>query len=225
MRSFLLAVLIPVLGLAPPSESQQAFPEVDAALASARVRASAGDAVAQFSLGSLLYYGTEHTAEAIDWFRKAAAQKYAAAEFQLGQLYDFGFGVTQNDREALEWYRRAAEQGSPAAERSVADFYRKGRAVALDPAEAARWYLRAAEGDDVRAQFHLGELYLSGTGVARNEASAYFWFSVAASQTPLEDNRKQLIELRNVAAARMTAAEVKDASSRVAAWKPARRRS
>jgi TPR repeat protein len=168
----------------------------------------------------MLYYGTEQTAQAIDWFRKAAAQQHAPAEFQMGQLYEFGFGVVQSDGEALTWYKRAAAHGSPAAQRAVGDCYRKGRGIASDPAEAARWYLPAAEGDDLRAQYQLAELYLNGTGVARNAAAAYFWFSVAAGQTPLEDNRKQLLELRNVAGARMTAAEVKDAARRIAAWKP-----
>ena len=44
--------------------------------------------------------------------------------------------------------------------------------------------------------------------------------TVPAGQAPLLDNRKQLIELRNIAAARMTPEEVSDAVRRVAGWKP-----
>jgi hypothetical protein len=197
-------------------------PDVDSALAAARAKAAAGDVVAQFSLGALLYYGADDTAQAVDWFHKAAAQNYAPAEFQMGQLYDFGFGVEKNDREALAWFRKAAEHGSAAGERAVGDFYQKGRGVPADAAEAARWYRRAADGDDVRAQYQLGEMYFSGTGVARDYASAYVWFSIAASQAPLLDNRKGLLELRNIAAARMTPEQVADAARRVAAWKPRR---
>jgi hypothetical protein len=194
--------------------------DVERALVAARVHAAAGDVVAQFSLGALLYYGGDDTAQAIDWFRKAAAQKYAPAEFQMGQLYDFGFGVPQNDSEALAWYRKAAEHGSVAAQRAVGDFYQKGRGVTADPAEAARWYRRGADGDDLRAQYQLGEMYFSGTGVTRDYASAYVWFSLAAGQTPLKDNREGLLELRNIAAARMTAEQVADAARRVAEWTP-----
>src|SRR5436190_11696693 len=86
--------------------------EVTRAMDAARAKASAGDVVAQFSLGALLYYGGTETAQGVDWVRKAAAQQYAPAEFQMGQLYDFGFGVAQRDREALDWYRKAAEHGS-----------------------------------------------------------------------------------------------------------------
>jgi hypothetical protein len=63
-------------------------------------------------------------------------------------------------------------------------------------------------------------LFFDGIGVARDYASAYVWFALAAGQTPLIDNRKQLIELRNIAAARMTPQQVADAARRVAAWKP-----
>jgi len=194
--------------------------EVARALEAARARAAAGNVIAQFSLGAMLYYGGDDTAQAIDWIRKAAAQQYAPAELHLGQVYDFGFGVEQDDRQALEWYRRAATHGNAAAQRAVGDFYRKGRVVATDAAEAARWYRRAADGDDLRAQYQLGQMYFDGHGVARDYASAYLWFSLAAGQTPLEDNRKGLLELRNIAAARMPPAAVAAAARRVAAWKP-----
>ena len=194
--------------------------DVESAFAAARARAAAGDAMAQFSLGALLYYGGSDLAQAVDWLRKAAAQGHADAEFHVGQLHDFGFGVQQSDGEALGWYRKAAEHGSAAAQRTVGDFYRKGRSVTADPAEAARWYRLAADGDDVRAQYELGQLYFNGTGVARDYASAYLWFSVAASQTPLIDNRKALVELRNIAAARMTPEQVAAAERIATAWTP-----
>jgi uncharacterized protein len=168
----------------------------------------------------MLYFGAADTARAVEWFRKAAAQGYAPAEFQMGQLYDFGFGVVQDDREALAWYRKAAEHGSAAAQRAVGDFFRKGRSVEADAAEAVRWYRRGAEGDDIQAQYHLAEAYFNGTGASRDYTSAYVWYSIAAGQAPLEDNRKGLIELRNIAAARMTPEQLADASRRVADWKP-----
>jgi uncharacterized protein len=216
VRSLLGAFAVLSLLSGSPAEE----PDVSRAMEAARAKAAAGDAIAQFSLAALLYYGGDDTAQAVEWLRKAAAQQYAPAEFQMGQIHDFGFGAPQNDRQALEWYRKAAGHGSAAAQRAVGDFYQKGRALAADAAEAARWYRRAADGDDLRAQFQLGQMYFDGTGVPRDYASAYLWFSLAAAQTPLEDNRKGLIELRNIAAARMTPAAVAAAARRVAAWKP-----
>ena len=72
----------------------------------------------------------------------------------------------------------------------------------------------------IRDRYQLGQMYFDGTGVTRDYASAYFWFSVAAGQTPLADNRKGLLELRNIAAARMTPAAVAAAARRVAGWRP-----
>jgi hypothetical protein len=197
-----------------------ADPDVEGALAGLRVRAEAGDVVAQFSLGEMLYYGTTATGEAVDWFRKAAAQGYAPAEYQTAQLYDFGFVVEQSDREALAWYRKAAEHGHGAGSRQVGEFYRRGRGVMADPIEAARWYRRGAERDDLRAQYQLGQMYLDGVGVTRDNREAYLWFSVAAQQTPLVDNYKALIEFRNIAAARMTPEDEAAAAARVRSWTP-----
>src|SRR5258705_13453368 len=146
--------------------------DVTRAMDAASAKAAAGDVVAQFSLGAMLYYGGADTPQGIDWIRKAAAQQYAPAEFQMGQLFDFGFGVAESDREALAWYRKAAEHGSPPGQRAVGDFYRKGRTVPADALEAARWYRRAADGDDVRAQYQLGQMFFDGTGVTRDYASA-----------------------------------------------------
>src|SRR4051812_39160119 len=93
--------------------------DVTRAMDAARAKAAAGDVVAQFSLGAMLYYGAADTTQGIDWIRKAAAQQFAPAEFQMGQLYEFGFGVTQSDRDALAWYRKAAEHGSASGQRAV----------------------------------------------------------------------------------------------------------
>src|SRR5437870_3307946 len=112
MRALLFAgcthcAALPALIGAVPAGAQ-VDQDVESALEAARVNANAGDVIAQFSLGAMLYYGGADTAQAINWFRKAAAQGYAPAEFQMGQLYDFGFAVAQDDGEALVWYRRAA---------------------------------------------------------------------------------------------------------------------
>ena len=218
--SFLpVALLASLTGFA-QTTAVRADEDVDRALASVRVLATAGDAVAQFSLGAMLYFGSADTTQAIEWIRKAAAQQHPSAEFHMGQVYDFGFGVERSETEALAWYRKAAEHGSAAGQRTLGDFYRNGRVVKADAVEAARWYRLGADGDDLRAQYHLGQMYLEGDGVARDSASAYMWFAIAADQTPLEDNRKEFIELRNVAAARMTPEAVAEAGRRVAAWRP-----
>ena len=215
-------LLVACLMLMPQAAFGQSAPaDVIRALDAARLRAAAGDPIAQFSLGSFLYYGSTQTNEGNEWIQKAALQRFAPAQYHLGQIHEFGFGVPQDDRLALEWYRKAAAAGSAPAQRALGEFYLKGRGLPADAGEAARWFRRAADGDDLRAQYQLGQLYFDGTGVPRDYESAYVWFSLAAAQTPLEDNRKGLLELRNIAAARMTPAALTAAKRRVAAWQPA----
>jgi TPR repeat protein len=59
--------------------------------------------------------------EAAKWYRKAAEQGEADAQFALGRCYEEGKGVLADYEEAMKWYRKAADQGHADAERQ----YRK----------------------------------------------------------------------------------------------------
>ncbi len=50
-------------------------------------------------------------ADAASWLEKAASQGLREAQYDLGYLYDRGFGVERSPRIAAGWYRKAAEQG------------------------------------------------------------------------------------------------------------------
>ena len=45
------------------------------------------------------------------WFRRAANQGFAKAQFNLGLMYYNGDGVAQDYKEAAAWFRKAADQG------------------------------------------------------------------------------------------------------------------
>jgi TPR repeat protein len=216
-------VLVVVFGMAPAAGGQVSVePDVAEAMRRVRERADAGSSVAQFTLASILHYGMVDAVEALTWFRRAADHGYPPAAFQMGQFHHYGIGVTQDDGTALQWYRRAAEAGMAPAQRMVGDFYRQGRGGAgPDAIEAARWYRRGADGDDIRAQYYLGQMYFEGP-LPRDYGEAHLWFSVAAGQAPLLDNRKAFVELRNIAAARMTPEAAADAARRAAEWRPVR---
>ena len=62
------------------------------------------------------------------WFRKAADQGDAVAEFLLGNQYAIGKGVPQDYSEAMIWFRKAAEQGHPRAMLDLGVMYAEGRA-------------------------------------------------------------------------------------------------
>ena len=84
-------------------------------------------------------------AEAVRWYRKAADQGNADAQFSLGYMYDNGQGVPQDYAEAARWYRKAADQGDADAQFNLGYMYDKGQGVPQDYAEAARWYRKAAD--------------------------------------------------------------------------------
>jgi TPR repeat protein len=54
--------------------------------------------------------------EAVKWYRLAAEQGNAEAQYYLGVSYDIGEGVSQDKIEAVKWYRLAAEQGHAEAQ-------------------------------------------------------------------------------------------------------------
>ena len=89
--------------------------------------------------------GTEsEPAEAVTWYRQAAQQGHAAAQYILARLYLHGEGVPANDAEAAKWIRLAAEQGMAEAQLDLAHFYLHGRGVPEDYVLAYVWFNRAS---------------------------------------------------------------------------------
>ena len=65
-------------------------------------------------------YGvTQDKSEAVRWYREAAEQGYANAQYNLGAMYYNGEGVRQDKSEAVKWFRKAAEQGYTPAQNAL----------------------------------------------------------------------------------------------------------
>jgi uncharacterized protein len=67
-------------------------------------------------------------AEAMKWYRKAAAQGEAGAQYSIGMMYDYGNGVPVDYAEAGRWYLKAADQGYSRAQRALGDMCSLGTA-------------------------------------------------------------------------------------------------
>ena len=128
------------------------------------------------------YYDNKQYKEAYDFLKKAAEQGNADAQNNLGVMYQYGEGVSQDKAEAVRWYRKAAEQGYAAAQNNLGVMYDNGEGVSQDKAEAVRWYRKAAEQGNAAAQNNLGRMYKYGEGVAQDKAEAVRWFRKAAEQ-------------------------------------------
>ena len=118
----------------------------------ARESAGRGSRYGQFTLGQLCIRGRGlglkggpefDDAQAVAFFRLAAAQGLDVAQFQLGTMLQSGYCVVRDCTEGLRLLHLAAAQGYPEALYEVAACYEHGYGVAADVAEAIRWYRRA----------------------------------------------------------------------------------
>jgi TPR repeat protein len=116
--------------------------------------AEQGGAEAQFHLG--LHYancaeGLEPNYKvAIEWYRKAAEQNHALAEFNLGVMYASGHGVTPDAVAAQVWFGKSASRGDAGAQNrlGVAQFQASLQGPLEDRPEARieafKWFQLAA---------------------------------------------------------------------------------
>ena len=105
-------------------------------------------AEAQKLLGAMYQDGLgvpKDYAEAVKWYRKAAEQGDAPAQFELAELYKGVPGVRQDFAEVVRWYREAAEQGYRYAQLGLGARYEDGESVPQDFVKAHMWYNLAAE--------------------------------------------------------------------------------
>ena len=134
----LLAAVFSLLALAEPmADVAELIPE-----------AEAGDAQAQFSLGTAYDsgYGVDKDLlQAAIWYEKAAKQGHVEAQFNLASLYDEGAGVRQDVRQAIYWYEHAANQGMPAANNNLGLLYASGQLIDQDYEKAFGYFKKAAQ--------------------------------------------------------------------------------
>jgi len=126
-----------------------------------RSQAEHGDAWAQLNLGAAYDngIGTKRDVDkAIFWYRKAAEQGLAEAQFNLAHiLVDEDISA----REAAEWMAKAADQGMVEAQYLMGVIYAEGIGVARDDSEARRWLQLAIDKGSVDASQYMGEHYPS----------------------------------------------------------------
>ena len=106
---WIFLLLLPLANQGAPQQS-----EADRRLlANLRAHAGSGEAEAQYLLGGAFEFGSlgaeKDYVQAVEWYRKAAEQNHAGAQFVLGSCCARGLGLKQDEVEAAKWYRKAAE--------------------------------------------------------------------------------------------------------------------
>jgi TPR repeat protein len=69
----------------------------------------------------------------------------AAAQFNLGRLFERGEGRDVDHKQAAAWYVRAADNGFPRAQYRLAEMYETGTGVKRDLIQARKWFAVAAQ--------------------------------------------------------------------------------
>jgi hypothetical protein len=137
----------------------------------------------------------------------------ASAQFNIGQLYRLGRGVTKDYAKASQWYEKAAEQWHTAARHNLAVLYEKGLGVPVDYAKAIEWYTRAANQDYGFAQFNLAVIYSLGQGTKRDLVKAHIWYDIAAHR-----HVDGAAENRDAVAKHLTEEQLREARQEAREW-------
>jgi putative methionine-R-sulfoxide reductase with GAF domain len=148
----------PTTAAAPPPENSPAPSQFPAStqtpitqapttrLQDLRTLAEQGDAIAQYSLGSIYARGDDapqDLAEATRWFSRAAAQGHPASQGMLGAYYWAGRGVPQDLKEAYFWSALANAGGdAPSHYRLAAIASRLSRAEVVAAQQRASDWIR-----------------------------------------------------------------------------------
>ena len=99
----------------------------------------------------------------------------ADAQFNLGQAYLLGRGVTADRAAAIEWYRKASASGHEQAQAALGlQLFQSGKRD-----EAMVWLKKAAEAGEARAQYVVGTAYFNGDSLPKDWARAYAFMTRA----------------------------------------------
>jgi TPR repeat protein len=119
-----------------------------------------GNTPAMVLLGGLLLQSDESDKyrEAVELFRRAAAQRNTDAVYNLGVCLRRGLGVTADPAAAERFYRSAAKRKHASAQLALGDLIVERAASDAAWSEALRWYRMAADGGHETAKARIAQL-------------------------------------------------------------------
>ncbi len=123
---------------------------------------------------------TQNFEKAAQWFREAADQKIANADYNLGVLYHQGLGVEKDLDRALYWYREAARLGHPEAQYNLGISYIEGIGTDYNAPLAAAFFESSANKGVVEAAYNLGLIYENALIAGAKPETALLWYKIAA---------------------------------------------
>lgn len=102
------------------------------------------------------------------------------AQYDMGYVYERGYGVAENEAMAINWYTKAANNGHLKSMKRLGSLY-----LQKDPNLAISWWGKAARTGDVQSMTNLGYIYAYGIA-DRNDfstdyAKSLYWYEMAAN--------------------------------------------
>lgn len=164
--------------------------------------ADEGNAEAQYAVG-MDYYTKGEFGWATNYFRRAAKQEFADAQYMLGQCSFHCQGVMSEEQgsdAAMKWFEAAAANGHSDAMVGMGDCWFEQGNRALNNsiqlggdeeclAESAQcyskgitWYRKSADRGNARGEYLLGIAYTNGTGVEQDDDEAIKWCLLSAKK-------------------------------------------
>lgn len=120
-------------------------------------------------------------------FKPLAIIGDSRAQYLLGQMYAFGWGVPRDESHALKWLRKAEKWSKTETDKAASAAYYIGKdyaegvgAVPKDELQAVKWFRIAADGGYRQAAELLGKSYSEGLfGLPRDQKQSEYWFQKA----------------------------------------------
>jgi TPR repeat protein len=147
------------------------------------VKADAGDVSAQLMLGALYSQGSEEDdVKSARWFKMAAEQGSAPAQYALGLYFFEGKGVAKDLVESTRWLKLAAENQNADAQFEFGRRLLHGVGVPKDGSKAINCFVSAAGNGNLQALGYLGSFYYLGAGVPKDLVKAKSYLTRGADK-------------------------------------------
>ena len=152
-----------------------------AALLGMAQAATPGAAAGDFFAGYEAFRRGDYAAAQAAWAPLARAGDIDA-QFNLGALYESGFGTAADLEKAAHWYRQAASRRLAPARVALMRLHQAGALDADAEEDPVALLEAAARAGSAEAQYALGVAYDRGLGITQNHATAAGWYQRAAEQ-------------------------------------------
>ncbi|MCC8110488.1 MAG: sel1 repeat family protein [Ruminococcus sp.] len=122
--------------------------------------------------------------QAIYWLKASADDGFAAAQYNLGNVYFNGIDCIAADEEtAFDYFKKAARQGMSEAQYMVGNCYHFGRGTKPNEEKALKWLRRASQQENAEAQFALAMCLLYQESMnPKDDKEAVYWLKKVAAQ-------------------------------------------